>query len=373
MKTDEVVEELRKLIPMSNPKNQKELENPNYALYALAPFWLPHQAACLLAQLKTIDEHTFRTCLSLKQLQISINFAFYGKEEWANEIITKAKPSGQMSFGDFIMHHFPIPHSKITFLKNLHEKLSEAIRNGSLPLKNEFQNQSQKTLLSPIDVVLWAQKEKIIIPSGLLDGLCFRDQINMLYLPKVFKDEINVYAKWNSLSIEHKLSIPFSPLFKKPTHNDELSSEEKMENSHESNKPPVKTPNSIALSPRAKEIYDTIEEARKQCILFYLQTQFGEDDVEHIHLVDQFGTPNMEEFVRYNKAGPKPDSTKHRCRALAKVIRHFDEGISIEELENHELMHKYGWRGDEKATSKRFREWMHEEKIYDRPPFDRNS
>ena len=38
IKTDEVVEKMRKLIPISNPKNQTELDNPNYAIYALAPF-----------------------------------------------------------------------------------------------------------------------------------------------------------------------------------------------------------------------------------------------------------------------------------------------------------------------------------------------
>jgi hypothetical protein len=248
MKTDEVVEELRKLIPISNPKSHKELENPNYALYALAPFWLPHQAVCLLAQLKTIDEDTFRTCLSLKPLQMSINFAFYGKNEWAKEITTKAEPSGKIGFSDFIMHHFPVPHSKITVLRNLHEKLSEAIINGTLSSKPEFQNKSQKTLLSPTDVIIWAQKEKIIVPSELLEGLFFRDQINMLYLPKTFKDEVNVYTKWNRLSIEHKISNPFSPLFQRPASDNEMSSKEKKENLQESDNHPVKPSSSVVLS-----------------------------------------------------------------------------------------------------------------------------
>lgn len=366
MKTDEVVEELQKLIPMSNPKNQKELENPNYALYALAPFWLPHQAICLLAQLKTMDEQTFRTCLNLKKLQISINFAFYEKEEWANEITKKAQPSGKMGFGDFIMHHFPIPHSKITFLKNLHEQLSEAIKNGHLSSKNEFKNNSQTPLLSPPDVVLWAQKEKISLHPELLNGLSHRDQVNMLYLPKTFKDEINVYDKWNSLCIEHKLSNPFSPLFKKLANNDESAVEEKTEKLQESSKSSIKSPTSTGLSNRAKKIYKEITKARKLAIDWYLQTQFNEDAIDYNSLIEQLGIPNIEEFQVYNKGGPKPKLTEHCCRAIGRVMRHFDNGISINDLMQHPLMIKYGHYDSEKISSQTFREWMNAEGIFDR-------
>jgi hypothetical protein len=371
MKTDEVVEELRKLIPMSNPKNQKELENPNYALYALAPFWLPHQAICLLAQLKTMDEQTFRTCLNLKKLQISINFAFYGKDEWAEEINKKTEPSGKTGFGDFIMHHFPVPHSKITFLINLHEKLSEAIKNGNLSSKSEFQNKSQKTLLSPSDVILWAQKEKIIIPSELLIRLSFRDQINMLYLPKTFKDEINVYDKWNALCTEHKLSNPFSPLFKKPAHADELFPEEKAENQQENPKLSLESSTSLGLTDRAQEIYDTTLRFRKLAIESYLKNQFDRGAIDYSNLIDKLGAVEKEEFKIYNKAGPWPKMTEHCCRAIASIMRHFNKKILIRDLEQDSYMIEHG-KKSRKISSSTFRKWMHAEGIHDRQTLRKN-
>ena len=53
--TDEVVNYLEKFRVNSLPKNQIEIEGPNYTMYASAPFWLPHQALCLLAGIKTIE------------------------------------------------------------------------------------------------------------------------------------------------------------------------------------------------------------------------------------------------------------------------------------------------------------------------------
>lgn len=75
----------------------------------------------------------------------------------------------------------------------------------------------------------------------------------MLYLPKTFKDEIIVYDKWNSLCIEHKLSNPFSPLFKKSANNDESAVEEKTEKLQESSKSSIKSPTGTGLSNRAKK------------------------------------------------------------------------------------------------------------------------
>jgi hypothetical protein len=356
--TEEVVNYLEKFPVINLPKNQIEIENPNYTIYASAPFWLPHQALCLLAGIKTIEVHTFRTCIALNNLQLIINSALAKGD---------SPPSGKGDFCDFIIKHFPILQSKLTFLKNLNEKLFKAIESGALPHQKEMINKLNETLLCPLTVISWLKREKITIPTKLLEALAHRDKIDMLHLPKTFPDEINPYGKWTSLRMDYNLSKPNYPVggipgFAFTSFPEEQVLGEKSENTTSSNELDKQI-----LTNRAKEIYEKITKARKQCIDLYLDAQFGEDAANYSHLIDQLGIPKIEEFISYNKGGPKPELLKHRCQAIARVIRHFDEKISIKNLETNESMIQFGWRRSERVTFLVFRKWMYAEGIYDCP------
>ncbi len=67
-----------------------------------------------------------------------------------SHILAISKPSGKSNFCDFIINHFPIPHSKLTYLKNLNEKLSKAIESGALLHQKEMINKINETLLCPL-------------------------------------------------------------------------------------------------------------------------------------------------------------------------------------------------------------------------------
>lgn len=356
--TEEVVNYLAKFRVNSLPKNQIEIENPNYTIYASAPFWLPHQALCLLAGIKTIEVHTFRTCIALNEIQLMMNSALAN----GNNI-----PSGKSDFCDFVIKHFPIPHSRITFLKNLNQKLSKAIESGALPHQKEMINKLNEALLCPLNVISWLKAEKITIPPKLLEALTHRDKIDMLYLPKTFPDEINPYGKWTSLRMDYNLSKPNYPVggipgfaFISPPDKQDLDEKDKSKVGSSELDTPI-------LTDRAKEIYEKIKKIRKQCISLYLDAQFKKEAFNYSNLIDQLGIPKLEEFTKYNRGGPKPEVVKHRCQATASIIRYFDEKISIEELSNHSSMNQLGWRRAKKVTALAFRKWMHSEGIYDRP------
>jgi hypothetical protein len=355
--TQNVVRFLEKFTPNSQPKSQTDIENPNYSIYATARFWFPHQVLCLLAEIKTIEVHTFRTCIALNSLQLTMN-----------SILAKGdnQPSGKSDFCDFIINHFPIPQSKLTFLKNLNEKLSKAVESGALPHQKEVINKINETLLCPLNVISWLKAEKITVPPELLEALAHRDNIDMLYLPKTFPDEINPYGKWTSLRMNYNLSKPNYPVggipgfaFTSPPDKQDLNEkDESRVGSSELDKP--------ILTDRAKEIYEEITKIRKQCISLYLDAQFGKEAFNYSNLIDQLGIPKSEEFTKYNRAGPKPEVVKHCCQATASIIRYFDEKISIEELSKHPSMNQFGWRRTNKVTALAFRKWMHAEGIYDR-------
>lgn len=238
--TEDVTQYLENFISNSQPKNQTDIDNPNYAIYALAPFWLPHQALCLLAGIKTIEVHTFRTCLALNSLQLKMNSIL---------AVSKSEPSGKNDFCDYVISHFPT-------------KLSEASAH--------------------------------------------RDKIDMLYLPKIFPDEINPYGKWTSLRMNYNLSKPNYPLggipgfaFTSPPDKQDLDEKSNSETDFS------ELDKSI-LTERGQEIYHNALRVRKLCIGLYLKNQFGEGAIDYNNLIDQLGAVEEEEFKIYNKAGPWP-------------------------------------------------------------------
>lgn len=355
--TQDVVRFLEKFTPNSQPKSETDIENPNYSIYATARFWFPHQVLCLLAEIKTIEVHTFRTCIALNSLQLTMN-----------SILAKgdSQPSGKSDFCDFIINHFPIPHSKLIYLKNLNEKLSKAIESGALPHQKEMINKINETLLCPLNVISWLKAEKITVPLKLLEALAHRDKVDMLYLPKIFPDEINPYGKWTSLRMDYNLSKPNYPVSGIPGFAFTYSPEKRALDEKNENKTESHELDKSILTARAKEIYNNALRVRKLCVESYLKNRFDESAIDYNNLIDRLGTVKEEEFKIYNKAGPWPKMTEHCCRAIGSVIRHFNKEILIRDLEQDSFMIEHG-KKNKRISSSTFRKWMHAEGIHDRP------
>lgn len=197
---DEIIAYLDSFTPNDIIKNPTDIMNPNYTIYGCAPYWTDNQAICLLAGLKTIDENTLTTILNFNKAHLAMNRELFNK--------SKDEPSGQHSFHEFVISNFPIPHGKINYLRNLQKKLKEANPLCMLFKKKEVIEGQSKMLLYPLDLIRWAEDEEIPIPDNLLHALSFRNKLNLLYLPDIFPNEVNIYKRWIHLRIKYNLSKP---------------------------------------------------------------------------------------------------------------------------------------------------------------------
>lgn len=344
--TEELLERLESQ-KINNSPSLKDVETPNYPLYAFAPYWFPHQVICLMTGLAVIDHYTLQTVLALSNLQLLINQGACHAGSKINDL------RGNKDFHEFLIMSFPIPHKKLNYLKNVKQRLEESIKDGSLT----HCQVEKEILLKPEDVVVWAKKQQISIPEKLIEAMTHKGEIDPLYLPKTFKDEINIYGKWTALRIEHNLSKPLACI-----ETSSMFSEE----TNLSKSAPL-----MELTERAQKLHNQVLNTRKQTVLLALDMLFkGEEKTKKLGLIETIGSPEKEEFEVYNQAGPIPPllEVSHRCRVLGKLLKEADNTLKIRDLIDHHVMETLGWRQEDKTPLETFRKWMHKEGIFDRQP-----
>lgn len=489
------------------------VSSPNYPFYIAAPYWLQHQAVCLLAGIAVLDKDTFDTLIHLTELQLKMNLAIQkGGSFDKSENLT-----GSENFPTFIIKHFPIPHDKIHYLRNLNEFITAAIENKELEYVAFKHRNYQEKLLDPNRVIHALVKAKQVVSVPILESLDYQKCVDRMQFPKIFPDEITLYGYWETLRIKKNSALPRSlsslnilpisdfvcskplctpadpstysslnseeqqlpinqllfhvcnparnnllsaagiadflkilqnrrpcpqSLFKHttwnlfeaflayknidpnifeeaiPTSNYQslmrdivllLDKEERLYqniqnhfsgddgstkqitqkeflqfliqknysipvhfsenynnnalNSELQTNPPV-------LTKRGQRFYEMARTARNNAIDLALEFKFPDknEKAKRLNLIEAFGNPSIEEFIKYKEKGAPPSNleTQHRCRALAKLIKHFEPHLSIAKLRRHSLMQHILGREISKIKSRTFSSWMNEENIRDR-------
>jgi hypothetical protein len=359
---DSILKTIEEFVPNVSPKLE-DVENPCYELYGFSPFWIEHQAVCLISGISTIDENSLGTFLAFTDFQLDINKALRAK----NKIEAL---SGKQDFHEWVMLNFPIPHRKIHYIRNIKSKLSEAIKSGVLKSQKNIMNEISKNILDPEKVVDWAKHSQIEIYEELSKAIHNRKHINPLYLPMTFPDKINVYGEWSFLRAKYNLSKPIPLIGMKPGTIEDWVPQE---NKNDERKLHSEQRAVHSLEGRAQQLYDFATVARTSVIESTLKELFQNDEerAKHIQpLLEKYSKPPLDLFVKYTPKGrmPKDFKKKHRCIAVAHVLRHFDPKITIDRLEVDPLITDYALEKKVLKGTRTFREWMNEEKIYDRKP-----
>lgn len=169
---------------------------------------------------------------------------------------------------------------------------------------------------------------------------------NDIYLKQITQKEFRQFL------IQKKYSIPVH--FSENDNNNALNSELQI--------------NPSVLTKRGLRLYELAQSARKCAIDLALNFTDQKERTKNLHLIELIGTPSIKEFTDYTETGPTPSNfaIKHQCRALAKLIKHFEPDLSINELRSHRFMQHLHGRSIDKIKPRTFSGWMNEENIRDR-------
>lgn len=200
--TDEILQSLQKFRENENP-SMNCLQYADYSFYITAPYWLHHQTVCLLADIPCLDEETFYTLISFRELELKINRVVYKSCQPHQENSNISK----LHFRDYVMRYFPIPHSKVYILKNLDQHLRKAIETGVIKLIHERINGVKTNLLDPLQVINWAIQNNITSANKLQEHLPARYNVDKWQLPKIFPDTICFNIPYNRMRIEYNTKI----------------------------------------------------------------------------------------------------------------------------------------------------------------------
>jgi hypothetical protein len=344
----QVVEWLKGFRPSSSPTD-KESESPNYPMYALAPFWRPHQAVCLLGDIATIDVDSFRAMLSLTPLQRLLGAVPRRGQDVFDPSVKK--------FSAFISQRVQCLLPKTDFLKNIQERINQACQDGTLHMFEKECRGVKEKLLDPEIVIEWAKKAGIPVPSKLVEEMKKRSKVNPIYFPFVFPDEINLHYEYEKRRIltNHKSPLSPSSLGRSPTTKEE----------RETLFPSVFK----EVNPNIEKLYKTLISARNHVILLFLDHKFPESegvDEQYLSLIQEHAQFPKETLVKYGEREPSYLKIKHLSIVAAKMFRHFDQKIPIKEIMQDSFMRECVFNRGKPPTLGTFRDWMNEAGIFDK-------
>lgn len=195
----------------------QELRNPDYHIYANAPYWRVHQAVCLLTGIAILDRETFDTMVHLPEINLMINKALTQKG------IIQVEKVKYNDFVNLVTYYFPVPHDTIHYIRNVYKKLTLALENGSLKFTEISIRGIKEKGLDPLSTIEFALTNGIDIPEDLTLLMLNRKNIKLLKLPEIFPDKISFYGLWVKLKIEdnkkktgyipvsNPINVPFCP------------------------------------------------------------------------------------------------------------------------------------------------------------------
>jgi len=124
------------------------------------------------------------------------------------------------------------------------------------------------------------------------------------------------------------------------------------------------------LSPLGKKLFDFACNSRKDVLTLALEDKYPNKKERDLRqdLIHKFGTPDPEEFKKYQKKSPDEETfrVEQRCRALAQFLLQFEPDLTISLLRQHKLMEKFCGRHISNFKPRTFSSWMHKEGIRDR-------
>lgn len=173
--TEEVIKLIQKA-PVNAQPTAAIVNTPNVPFYIVAPYWLQHQAVCILADIAMLDKYTFLELIHLPDIQLTINSELQSGENLRH----KESLYDRENFSDFIMYRFPIPHDKIDYIKNLNDFFTDAIKKGELKYIEQRYNDFPEKLLDPVQVINIAIQAGITISQPILQSLQFRDKVDRM-------------------------------------------------------------------------------------------------------------------------------------------------------------------------------------------------
>lgn len=207
--TESALEKVLELLATFKSNTEPTLENlkePNYQLYANAPFWEQHQAVCLLVGLAPIDRYTLAAIVHLRDLDLLITKALEVKKRGDLSIM-----QSRADFSSYVIHCFPIPHDIIVYLKNVYEWMENKIKEG-LKYTEYKKNNVKHCVFKPEDVILAAESDGIIVPPELKSGVQKFLPGELMRLPNVFPDQIVFFPLYEKHRYEMNQRMPRSLL-----------------------------------------------------------------------------------------------------------------------------------------------------------------